>query len=363
MPSPPAWSTAEAWQPSHLPGGSPGKDDFGDLPAPGSIVIHEVLAHSHGDAPDWIELYNSTTSPINLGGWFLSNSAKDLTRYQIPSGTVILAKGYVVFYENSSFGNSSAPGTRESFSLSEEGESVYLSSGHSGQLTGYSHYVTFGASETFISFGLYTTSVGASEFVSLSEPTPKAANAYPKIGPVVINEIMYNPAADNDAEYVELLNIGTAAVKLYEAETRLGWRFTDDPDNPGITLTFSGSADITIGAGKYVLLVRDKTVFNAVYGSQVPAGTQIFQWTGGRLDNAGDHLDLAKAINIDDVTTGWVHVDRVHYSDGSHPAGADPWPTGADGGGKSLARVKSTQYGNDVANWKAAQASPGQVNP
>jgi hypothetical protein len=143
----------------------------------------------------------------------------------------------------------------------------------------------------------------------------------------------------------------------------LAWQFTDDPENPGITLTFTGTSDVVIGAGQYVLLVRDKTVFNTVYGSKVPAGTQVFQWTGGRLDNAGDKLDLAKAISIDDLTTGWVHVDRVNYSDGSHPAGSDPWPTGADGSGMALTRIKSKDYGNDTANWKAAQASPGKANP
>jgi hypothetical protein len=57
----------------------------------------------------------------------------------------------------------------------------------------------------------------------------------------------------------------------------------------------------------------------------------------------------------------------VTYSDGSHPedcpGGVDDWPTGADGGGKSLSRKVSSDYGNDVANWKAAEPSPGQANP
>ena len=37
----------------------------------------------------------------------------------------------------------------------------------------------------------------------MSVPTPGAANAYPRVGPVVINEIMYHPAFNADAEYVE----------------------------------------------------------------------------------------------------------------------------------------------------------------
>jgi len=56
-------------------------------------------------------------------------------------------------------------------------------------------------------------------------------------------------------------------------------------------------------------------------------------------------------------------VDRVVYSDGSHPVGEDPWPMEADGGGLSLSRMVPSDYGNDVVNWQAAEPSPGQTNP
>ena len=36
-----------------------------------------------------------------------------------------------------------------------------------------------------------------------------------------------------------------------------------------------------------------------------------------------------------------------------------PWPTGPDGGGTSLKRKVTTDYGNDVANWEAASPTPG----
>jgi hypothetical protein len=62
----------------------------------------------------------------------------------------------------------------------------------------------------------------------------------------------------------------------------------------------------------------------------------------------------------------YIRIDRVTYSDGGHPedcpGGVDLWPTGADGRGKSLSRKVSNDYGNDVANWKAATPSPGTAN-
>jgi len=115
--------------------------------APGSIVINEVLAHSHDEnpnepTPDWIELYNTTGQNINIGGWFLSDNNNDdpnLMKYQIPDNTVIKAEGsagnadYVVFVQDVG-----QPGSDYfPFGLSEAGETVYLTSGESGQITGY----------------------------------------------------------------------------------------------------------------------------------------------------------------------------------------------------------------------------------
>jgi hypothetical protein len=63
----------------------------------------------------------------------------------------------------------------------------------------------------------------------------------------------------------------------------------------------------------------------------------------------------------------YIRVDRVSYSDGSHPEdspdGIDHWPSSPDGNGKSLARKDSSDYGNDPDNWIANLPSPGTVNP
>ncbi|MDA7889858.1 lamin tail domain-containing protein [Akkermansiaceae bacterium] len=46
-----------------------------------TVVVNEVLANSGAD-PDWIELHNRTSEPINIGGWFLSDSSTDLAKYE-----------------------------------------------------------------------------------------------------------------------------------------------------------------------------------------------------------------------------------------------------------------------------------------
>ena len=352
-----------SWRPSAAVGGSAGFDDSGVLPPLGSVKINEVLAHAHAEASDWIELHNTTAQAINIGGWFLSDSDANFKKYEIAAGTSIPANGYIVFYQNLHFGNAADPGAHEMFALSENGEAAYVHSGSGGQLTGYVEEESFGASETGVAFGRYLKSTGTYNFVAMSSNTPGAANAYPKVGPVVINEIMYNPPVNGDAEYVELRNITGVPVSLQtwdnESSVYVAWRLTDDD---GITYDFP--LNTTIPAGGYLLVVRSLAAFNSSYPG-APAGVQKLEWVNGRLDNAGEKVELSLPGDVNPSTGSryYIRVDRVNYSDGSHPVGGDPWPTGADGGGQSLTRISSSAYGNDVINWKAATPSPGTANP
>jgi len=359
---PSAFSDKSTWRPSTGPGGSPGTDNAGQPPEIGGVIINEILAHSHAEAPDWIELYNTNSHAINIGGWFLSDDEQNLKKYEITDTTIIEPYGYVVFYEDLHFGNPAAPGAHSPFGLSENGETLYLHSGSNGELTGYSDEEKFGASATGVSFGRYLKGTGSYNFVATSEITPGGDNAYPMVGPLIINEIMYNPPVNGDAEYVELLNISDSPVMLYDLITAEPWRFTDDPDNPGIDFFFPTNPPVTVEAGEYLLLVGNWGEFDKMFN--VPAGVQVFEWPDGKLNNAGEKIQLSMPGDVD--TQGlryWIRVDRVNYSDGSHPIDADPWSTEPDGFGYSLSRINPAEYGNDSVNWQAEIPSPGRANP
>ncbi len=354
------WSDKANYRPSVNPGGSPGFDDTEDVPRLGEIVINEILAHSHDSAPDWVELFNTTDHSINIGGWFLSDSESNLTKYMIAEPTVVPPNGFIVFHENLHFDNLYDPGTFEPFRLSENGETLYLSSARDGVLTGYSDREEFDASETGISFGRFRTSSDTYIFVTMSMITPGDTNAYPKVGPIVINEIMYNPASgDSDEEYIELLNISDTEVPLYQYDEEefinIPWRLND---------TNGISYDFPIGTrlmpGRCLLLVKDRNTLLARYPD---AGNvaQILEWGPGRLDNAGEQIQLLKPGDEFEGTRYYILIDKIKYSDGSHPDGRpDLWPPQADGDGFSLTRIIPSNYGNDVENWQAALPSPGQ---
>jgi hypothetical protein len=362
------WNLKDSWRASVYRHGSPGSDDSGILPDPGAVVINEIMAHSNA-GPDWIELYNTTDEVINIGGWFLSDDNGDepnLAKYRIADGKTIEGNDYLVFYQDTDFNNPSAPGCLVPFGLSENGEEVCLSSylDTNGHLTGYRQVENFGASQTNVSLGrYYKPSTDNFNFVAMDYNTPDVNNAYPKVGPVVINEIMYNPPTGNqNEEYIELHNITGVTVTLYRYDKFASWKFTD-----GIDYTFNPSPAVTIPAYGYLVLAKDLTSFTLRYGG-MPSGVQVLEGYSGYLSNSGERLQIGMPGDVDDVgERQYIRIDRVTYSDGSHPedcpGGVDYWPFMADGFGYSLSRRVSGDYGNDVANWKGAAPSPGLANP
>ncbi len=318
---------------------------------PNLVVVNEVMAHSHDALPDWIELYNNSAQPVNLGGWFLSDDANVPQKYRIADGTILPPRGYAVFYENLNFGaGSSDPGALIPFALSENGDTVTVFGPGDGFRPDYSEKEDFGASATGVSFGrYYKASTRTFNFVSMAVPTPGATNSAPLVGPVVISEIMYHPPVA-DAEYVELANITDAPVTLQSALTGDAWKFTQ-----GITYVFPTNPALTLVAREKILLVRSSTIFAQNY---TPAGgTRVFQWTSGGLDNNGETLELSMPGDTNNVgVRQFIRVDRVDFTD------VAPWPIGPDGSGTSLVRVDESSYGNDYANWAEASATPGQTS-
>lgn len=72
------------------------------------LVINEIFLsgfngseiYDHGfKVSDWIEIYNGTTTAIDLAGWYLSDSKSSKRKWMIPS-IIIPADGYRVFYAN-----------------------------------------------------------------------------------------------------------------------------------------------------------------------------------------------------------------------------------------------------------------------
>ncbi len=349
---------------------------------PTNVVINEILTHTDSPLEDAIELYNPSLSALDLSGWFLSNSKDDFKKYRIADGTSLPAHGFLVFYE---YQFNPTNGSSIPFTLnSAHGDNVYLSDSDGlGNLSGYRAIAKLGAAANAVSFGRYTNSVGKVDYVASSarsfgfdNPTTLAEfrsgagalNPLPSTGPVVINEIMFQPPSldgtdDNTQdEYLELLNITPYSVPLF------------DPANPtniwkihgGIDFTFPGSTVLAAQGSLLLVNFNPATDPGALAGfrsrNNVSNSVPLFGPYSGKLGNSSDAIELYEpdapqaAPHPDAGFVPYLLVDKVNYSS------AAPWPAGAAGTGASLQRQNSSAYGDDPINWFVAAPTAGYGN-
>jgi hypothetical protein len=86
------------WEMSDQVGGSPGTGETYGEAALRNVVINEVLARASQPQLDTIELYNHSNASVDLSGCKLSDDAAT-SKFTIPCGTVIAARGFVIFNE------------------------------------------------------------------------------------------------------------------------------------------------------------------------------------------------------------------------------------------------------------------------
>jgi len=387
---------------------TPGASNFQSIT---NVVIYEALTHTDPPLEDAIELYNPTTSDVDISYWWLSNRPDNPNKFQIPPGTILPAGGYKVFYEQRGVAtlphlgfNTSGTGNDPDFTLnSAHGDSVYLFiADATGALAGYRRGINFGAAQHGVSFGRFITSVGvditamSSNTFGMDNPSTVTqfrtgaglTNAYPKVGPLVINEIMYHPPDifngfayidDGVDEYIEVYNITTNTYSLWDTNMQgtLNGLYFDSSvgyyaDGRTNTWRLTGMVgydfptNVHLAAGESLLLVNFDPILNssqsntfvAKYG--LPPNVQILgPYTGGRLKNSGGAVELDKPdppqppSHPDFRYVPYIQVDAVNFNDKA------PWPTGPDGGGTALHRIVPERYGNEPTNWESAFPTPG----
>ena len=344
-----AWPQKANWRASTLAGGSPGADDpTSNIPR---VVINEALTHTDPPQLDSIELYNPNPTSVDVGNWYLTDERTVPQKFRLPAPKTIPAGGYIVFTEADWNSNGASAG---GFRLDSHGEEIHLFSADAdGRLTGYSDGFSFGAAQNGVSFGRYVTSTGEAQYPASAANTLGAANAGPRVGPVVINEIRYHPLL-GDEEFIELKNITRDPVRLYDpVHPTNTWKLN------GAGFTFPQNVEIP-GHGLMLLAGANPGVFRLKYN--VPTNVTVFALYPGVLQGSGEKLALQRPDQPDvDTNTGaifipYIDVDVVRYNDKA------PWPTNADGFGSSLERLDASDYGNDPVNWHAAigPGTPGR---
>jgi hypothetical protein len=100
--------------------------------AQSGVVINEIMASNTvtiadnaGEFDDWIELYNTSGTAVDLSGWYITDKPDNLTKYDIPAGTMILANEYLIIWADEDSSQGPNP-VHANFKLSASGEMVIL---------------------------------------------------------------------------------------------------------------------------------------------------------------------------------------------------------------------------------------------
>lgn len=342
---------ANNWRASSFLNGSPGQDD--PQTTTPTVVISEVLSHSDIPYRDAIELYNYGNNNADISNWFLTDDKGTPKKWQIPTGTIIPPNSFLTFYEGHYVDTVLAFDTNEfgnAFSISSHGEEIFLISALvDSSFTGYSTGVTFDEIETNTSFGRYVTSVGDIHFVAQTAITLDQQNATPRVGPIIFNQVMYNPVAGN-YEYIELKNTSNSIVSFNADDTDLNtWKIS------GAGFTFPSNITLAPNTSLYVIQANVPTAeFRAV--NNLASNIQVFNMSG-TLSNDGETLELKKPGNeyLDGLVRkfDYILIEAITYNDKA------PWTIDADSNGYALVRIDELAYGNDVINWNnGIQSAP-----
>jgi hypothetical protein len=139
-----------------------------------------------GDYDDWFELYNPTTNVINLAGYTLTDLLSDPTKFTIPTGITIPARGFLLVWADEEQGQTQTNGDLHvNFRLSQGGEAIGLFDPAGRAIDA----ITFGSQTNNISQGRWPDGGGALYY--MRTPTPRAANQL-STGVVYLNSIVFS---------------------------------------------------------------------------------------------------------------------------------------------------------------------------
>lgn len=202
----------------------------------GQLLINEVMADNDAAYPDpdesgafedWFEVYNPSDAAIDMTGMYITDNLSNTTKWKVPAGVTIPARGYLVFIAD---GETTQGARHTSFSLSADGEAlaIYATDG-----TTLIDSMTFSTQRTDVSLG--RTTDGAPSWSIFQPATPGASNALPYAN-WLLNAASFQSVAAAPSSIVSAFDSGFTSTTVAATQSPL-------PETlGGVTVTVTDSA-------------------------------------------------------------------------------------------------------------------------
>ncbi len=315
-------SEPSLWQSSVTPLGTPGTTAS---QAPLSVRINEVLSNSEPPQVDAIELRNVSAESIDISGWTLTDDLDFPRAFVIPNGTVLGPGGLAVFDETQ----------LANFALSSSGDEAFLlATNAEGLFDGRIDSFRFGAAPVGGTYGLIRNSAGEESIALLAAATLGSENASPKVGPLVLTELLIQPAGEQH-EFVEIANVGTGPVDLTNVRINgTGYTFESGSLDPGALAVLTTATNVD--------------AFRETHA--IPSHVLIAGPMPARLDNSGETLTIFLPDSNEPELE--IPADQARYQT------SEPWPL-THGDGRSLERLDLQAFASEPENWALSENTGG----
>ena len=147
-----------------------------------------------GNYDDWFELYNPSSAPSDLAGYYLTDNLTNRFQFKIPPGYVIPPGGFLLVWADnqSSQNNSNRIDLHVNFSLRQAGEAIGLFAADGTAMD----TLVFGSQTNNVSEGRFPDGTGARVFMLLATPRLPNRSSEPPVAPRV-----FGVTLDNDGKF------------------------------------------------------------------------------------------------------------------------------------------------------------------
>lgn len=320
---------------------------------PGDILINEVMANPKGAAglpeTEYVELYNTTGTDIDLSGWSFYYATK-----ATPLQSVIPAKGYAVLFREGrdmrvDHGGVSIPLASFPAALANTGKDLQLK---------FKDTLIDAIAYPKAKPGYSWERIGDNWAYSSDERggTPGSANTTGDYSPVeeddkqiivlpreiIFSELLPEPQ-EGGSEYIELYNRSDRKLPL--SDLAIAVRKADGSLNTQYPLN---SITASLDAGEYAALTKNANgVLDFFF---VPSPDRIHELKLPVLANTSSKLVLFRTKDKEVI-------DEVHYSEKWHS------PSVKNKKGIALERINLDGDSQDPANWTSASSLAGGGTP
>lgn len=223
---------------------------------PGAIEISEIMSGSvtwfadeNGQCHDYIEIHNTSSQPVSLAGWYLTDDKSRLTRWQFPDVT-LPADGYLVVHCSGYDRRDNFSHLHTSFKISSKGGDTVVLTNAQGVTVDMVDVPALAADQayTWLNTG----------WSRVESPTPGAANTLESAqqfagdvlnrsgSGVYLTELL--AVSSKSSDWVEIYNGSGQTVDIS------GWGLSDNANRPRKWQFPQGTA---IGSGQYIGVYLD----------------------------------------------------------------------------------------------------------